>query len=128
MNVAALLHTAPGPVTSATLLVAGNSQPTKPTRALTNPPLLTTNRFIAPLVPTHRLLATSQREPASLTRTLLKLAPTSWPIRPSPPVNTAPPALISNWLPRPNVPICRLALLHTEPAPVTSAELLLPEP
>src|SRR5262245_60879890 len=70
-----LLQTEPAPVTSATLLLPDVPPPTTTPFVTASAPLLTTNMFAAPLLPTKRLEVISQLVPASVSQVEFEFAP-----------------------------------------------------
>src|SRR5882724_1401831 len=93
-----------------------------------------TSRLNELLLPTFRTApgAICQRVPASVSRMEFEIALLLTPITPLPPTYTVAPLLATNWLPFPPSPSTKFTtLLQADPAPVTSARLLLlvaPEP
>src|SRR5437016_5253031 len=89
-------------------------------------PLLTSKRLNAPLLPTYKFVLTSQRVPGSVRVTELPFALVAEPMKPWLAPKTLAPLLTIIWLLALNAPTSRSsALLHTEPAPVIKARLLV---
>src|SRR5207247_11129602 len=115
-----LVQSDPGPVTSASLLLAPLKSPTVPVSSATSPPASITSRLPGAILPTVKPIPLLQIElaPVTIARLLPPLAFT--PSRASLAATTQAPLLTLAWLPRPKLPMSRLLRLVPQRAPASN--------